>query len=360
MSTTYSIGIIPNGEAPIVVEHIVHRMLKASKLLEVTQYENWDFGKETKFPVNMSSEAWLLLLSQILASADRLVAELHYICATQRLLPISLIIYGEKFSSGNRVKNHGYCRPVFDSDDLYQPVWGFLKEAGVTGDLFQIEHWHELDATLRKQVQTILDKLSTDEEELFLRVCGLFDTASGCSDIEHASIYEEGRWQSPVVSSAVFHRDTAQFGQDFIRIWLEYKFGINTMDTYALGLDPWLLKPSTQKQLDNATILRISDGYLPYDLTGSDDIAQFLDSLTEQKVRRLAMLSGETIRSILLQMAAEQSSLNDRPESHISIRDFGKCGLSLLTLPKRSSLQAKSPMVSSVWPAYKYIANCVL
>ncbi len=118
---------------------------------------------------------------------------------------------------------HDLCGPLrlaMSLNDLSRPLWDRAAEAMTTPE----------------ELARLGGLYLNDARELFFRTCGLTGFSTCESAVNHAGMYLEYGWPSPVGCSMIYHRSEWDFFRDLERIYLEYQLGIPYHRALA-GLD---------------------------------------------------------------------------------------------------------------------------
>jgi hypothetical protein len=349
-SVVCDIGLYAEEDTlPDVVVALYKRLLVRGSFLKL-ETEDRRIHSDTIAPeyTEPSEEHVRSLVADVVPSGNALHFDMTYELRSGRVIWLDLDVYGNTFMGGLQVLSGGQVVISLDGHTLMMPI----REAVGGHRQHLIVERHKLGHRAREKIEQARRLVLADEVELFVRTCDLIDTASRCGGINHGVVWRElGRWWPPPFRcNAVFHRDPAEFARDFVRTYLDYNKGIRIPATLPSDTELWQLElpPEISGWGGWGRAIRLPSkgnerSFYNFAPSEAKDLSQFLDSLTEEKVRQLSMLPGEDLRELLIDMFLSDAVAD------IAVHDFGDCGLALVTDP-----------YSTVWTAYKYIAEKAL
>jgi hypothetical protein len=317
MAITNSISLhIRPENIPREFQLLVDRMLASATLTGIQLREKyWHYGIKRQY--NDLYELDLGSLTEIFLKSDKaLEIDLRYRLKSGRTIAVSLALYGQGYEEGYAVMSSGNLKLSFSHSQLAYPLKELLKNERMSS----IEE-------LSKVEMSVL----SDAKDIFLQACGL--DRDVCSNVEHAAMYLELGWPSPLECSMIFHHKSKEFAIDFLRIYAEYKYRISILDTFdsdfALGmLGSERIKTPNKTSCNNQKYYRRS--------INNAEILTFLHTLSEEKIKWLLRLPEEVIVSVLTKL--------NQNVTEIECHSFRDCGMILVT----------NPLLNLLSP-YKYI-----
>ena len=286
-------------------------------------------------------------------SEDSFSLAFQYTLASGVSIPLNLNLYGQDYQMGCKVRNDGCIEVSAEDSHLWRSLKRIINET-----------WIGRDQNLKvpEYVKTVTsEKVNKDTELLFLEACGFTLNESSelygweikeSTHIEHAAVYYESGWLTPLNCQMVYHQDPREFAKDFERIYADYHWGITMPLLYALEKDIWQLSPLEIASLNsykgftrrcgkeypgNYKTFSQALSFVP--ATTEYDSINFVESLDREKIQKLVKLPLSHIKEVF--SAVAESEL---PE--VRYRDFGDCGVVLLTGADLS-----------IWRAYQWLVE---
>jgi hypothetical protein len=319
MGTSISIGLysdrnLLSREIPDLGE----RLLAKSSIDSAYLAKRWSYNSPQKLSGEEAIAKLLSLAKSVERSDEALTMRLEYELSSHRFIPLDVCLYGNNYRGGGPARVDGYLKLIIPYNDLACS----LDEVRKKGEAF---HNTTIDLFI---------VMLNDVEELFFRACGIDLYKQKCSGITHAAMYLESGWPSAVGCSTLYHKDITEFARDFVRIFVEYNFGIAIPATLPSDADLW----SFSKSPDVEPLRQNPRFYQQFWNEGDGALIRFLDSLDESRVRQLATLKKEKIREYFMQAG------EDLPD--LICYDLNDSGMALATLP-----------MASIWQAYEFVAH---
>ncbi|MEM7759536.1 MAG: hypothetical protein AAF298_15630 [Cyanobacteria bacterium P01_A01_bin.40] len=352
MSKTITMSFFPaEGNRVKAFALMIRRLLTNAEVCKIRRHEQrWRYeSPQLDFDTLMSiletpeSESFA-------DSEDSFSVVLQYKLASGELVPLDLDFHGIGYQMGHTVRNDS-CIELSAQDS---GLWRSLKQ--ISRDIV----WTGLDVPEHIK-SAAAEKANLDTELLFLHACGFIHNQAPESYsweieeetyIDHAAVYYESGWSSPLLCQMVYHKDPYEFAKDFERIYADYHWGITMPLLYSLKKDIWQLSKSEIASLNEykGFARRCGKEYqgdykyfsrqreLAPELAELDSV-NFVESLDQSKIQQLVKLPVSHVKEVFSAIAE-----SELPE--VRFRDFDEQGMVLL-----------SGAYMSIWRAYLYLVE---
>jgi hypothetical protein len=312
MSTQISISLIADKEDNLTAfEGLVSRIgLNADSMVVARHDVNYSW-QDRKILIEgdagiIRDFSFLDAAQDVAQSRNALEVSCAYRMPSGRIAALDLYFYGDSFLSGKMCRSVGRISLLTTINDLVAPLLEAIR-SGIP------ETSPALDSIRRACL--------LDVEDVFFTACGFICNASP-GVIKHGSMYVERNWRSPLDCSMVYHRDLSEFTRDLLRIYADYHFGIDIVDTFVIDADVLQVE---SKVSGNRTPGKVEpDRYLYFDESGW--ILRFLEGLDLTRIKSLQEVPREAI--------AECLRTAPLAEDHVYFREASGLGGAVTTYPR--------------------------
>lgn len=312
----------------------LERVSKKSQIVKISTQAWEDFAKGIEKTYSPDIKELSSLIDKIPFSSMRLRIELSYLLPSNRIIYPDLYLYGCKYRNGLETKEDSAIQMLIRLSSMEETISNLLED-----------HYYSFmpkEEILKNFVyQQTIHKINKDWEDLFFRICGLYDL--DYVPVEHAAVYMEAGWPAPSCCAMLFHRNKQEFAKDFLRIYRDYHWKNQFMsEMLSKNFD---LEAGLQGYFTIENIQERKSYYAQFDDTVGK-LTDFLEQIDEKKIRKLARFSEREIDAAL-SLAGDWLS-EHTIECSTQYFDFGEKGGAVLSTPK-----------TSIWRLYEYIYQLV-
>lgn len=334
---------------------LLNRILAQGSIKKVELHENYPRGSDGYLPEIIPSDSLTSTISDLaeslVMSRNALIIEILYNLPSGKAIPLSVDFYGRSFDTlefdgvnygvGTRVRDESHILITLSFNLLARELRDLYRDMNATG--------MEVSESVLLQTE---NKTVEDAINIFFTACGLSEESHVETYIDHAAMFHEYGWPSPVCCQMIYHKNLQEFSRDFERIYAGFNWGILTSHLLEPDIDIWQFSSTGiegvklssgsdpgRNYLESYRYFSKPQGFSP-DFK-EDDIVKFLESLDEETTKKLSKLSVKFMKEAL------QDAEDYLPE--ILYWDKGSRGAALTT-----------GTLLSLWRAYQHVAQLAL
>lgn len=273
--------------------------------------------------INVEGHRFQALCQEIIASENQLSCSgIPFSLSWGQSIGLEARLIGSKHRSGTSMRVSGRYFVIWDAEDFAAPDYHVLpRDYEVSVD------YADESLELQERPHPVLQFDFTDLRRLVTLMVG----AQKAPAVQHLAMQSGGGWVMPMGWSVAYHREVAEFGRDYYRMFANIHWETEITDTFEATALKHVGKVRSRLTRDNLFF----DNYVEDD---ESQILEFAGSLTWERVQRLMATPDETMRELIHRVAAEQFNTE--------VVDFGSDGMVLMV-----------PPLSLLWKAYWRIAD---